>query len=121
MPTTIGSRVREGYRPPLDATAVRKLRESGAIIFGKPNLADFGIESRVLLMVLHTRMGTEFEHHSSSPGLEIFTKSESPMELESGNFLGGNAKSGHPIVMRFFIVGIAIMKQRTHTRHRSWT
>ncbi|KAE9459263.1 hypothetical protein C3L33_08831, partial [Rhododendron williamsianum] len=64
MPTTVGSGVLEGYRPPLDATAVRKLRESGAIIFGKTNLNDFGIESRVLLMVLHTRIcPEEYEEH----------------------------------------------------------
>ncbi|KAI8573563.1 hypothetical protein RHMOL_Rhmol01G0287200 [Rhododendron molle] len=31
-------------------------------------------------------MGTELQHQSSSHGLEIFTKYESPMELESGNF-----------------------------------
>ncbi|KAG5545180.1 hypothetical protein RHGRI_017608 [Rhododendron griersonianum] len=49
-----------------------------------------------------SRIGTEFEHQSSSHGLEIFTKNKSPMELESGIFGGGNAKSGHPIVMRFF-------------------
>ncbi|KAI8543211.1 hypothetical protein RHMOL_Rhmol08G0199600 [Rhododendron molle] len=30
---------------PFDAVGVRKLRESGAIIFGKTNLDDFGIES----------------------------------------------------------------------------
>ncbi|KAG5536452.1 hypothetical protein RHGRI_024023 [Rhododendron griersonianum] len=44
MPTTVGSRVLEGYRPPFDAAVVRKLREGGAIIFGKTNLDDFGIE-----------------------------------------------------------------------------
>ncbi|KAG5566633.1 hypothetical protein RHGRI_002255 [Rhododendron griersonianum] len=33
----------------------------------------------------------------------------------SGAFItGGNAKSGHPVVMRFLIAGIVIMKRRTH-------
>lgn len=45
MPTTAGSRVLEGYRPPFDATAVRKLRESGAILVGKTNLDEFGMGS----------------------------------------------------------------------------
>ncbi|KAI8543206.1 hypothetical protein RHMOL_Rhmol08G0199600 [Rhododendron molle] len=63
---------------PFDAVGVRKLRESGAIIFGKTNLDDFGIES-------------------TTEGAFITRR---------------NAKSGHPIVMRFFIVGIVIMKQR---------
>ncbi|XP_052178897.1 glutamyl-tRNA(Gln) amidotransferase subunit A, chloroplastic/mitochondrial [Diospyros lotus] len=45
MPSTAGSRILEGYRPPFDATAVRKLRESGAIIVGKTNLDEFGMGS----------------------------------------------------------------------------
>ncbi|KAL0301394.1 UNVERIFIED_CONTAM: Glutamyl-tRNA(Gln) amidotransferase subunit A, chloroplastic/mitochondrial [Sesamum radiatum] len=36
MPSTAGSRLLENYRPPFDATAVRKLRESGAIVVGRP-------------------------------------------------------------------------------------
>ncbi|GFZ05724.1 amidase family protein [Actinidia rufa] len=45
MPSTAGSRALEGYRPPFDATAVRKLRESGAIVIGKTNLDEFGMGS----------------------------------------------------------------------------
>lgn len=45
MPTTAGSRLLENYRPPFDATAVRKLRESGAIVVGKTNLDEFGMGS----------------------------------------------------------------------------
>ncbi|KAK3042413.1 hypothetical protein RJ639_000137 [Escallonia herrerae] len=45
MPSTAGSRILEGYRPPFDATAVRKLRESGAIVVGKTNLDEFGMGS----------------------------------------------------------------------------
>lgn len=45
MPSTAGSRILENYRPPFDATAVKKLRENGAIIIGKTNLDEFGMGS----------------------------------------------------------------------------
>lgn len=45
MPSTAGSRVLEGYRPPFDATAVKKVRELGGIVVGKTNLDEFGMGS----------------------------------------------------------------------------
>lgn len=45
MASTGGSRILEGYRPAFDATAVRKLREKGAIVVGKTNLDEFGMGS----------------------------------------------------------------------------
>ncbi|KAJ8429713.1 hypothetical protein Cgig2_013785 [Carnegiea gigantea] len=45
MPSTAGSRVLEGYKPPFDATAVRKVRELGGILVGKTNLDEFGMGS----------------------------------------------------------------------------
>ncbi len=41
MPTTGGSLVFDGYQPKDDAWQVKKLREAGAIILGKSNLAEF--------------------------------------------------------------------------------
>ena len=45
MPSSDGSRALEGYRLPIDATAVMKLRESEAIVIGKTNMDEFGMGS----------------------------------------------------------------------------
>jgi aspartyl-tRNA(Asn)/glutamyl-tRNA(Gln) amidotransferase subunit A len=37
-----GSRILEGYRPPFDATAVARMRESGRALIGKTNMDEFG-------------------------------------------------------------------------------
>jgi aspartyl-tRNA(Asn)/glutamyl-tRNA(Gln) amidotransferase subunit A len=45
LPTTCASRVLEGYISPFEATAVRKLREAGAVVLGKTNLDEFAMGS----------------------------------------------------------------------------
>ncbi len=44
-PSTAGSRILQGYRPPYDATAVAKLEAAGAVILGKLNCDEFAMGS----------------------------------------------------------------------------
>jgi aspartyl-tRNA(Asn)/glutamyl-tRNA(Gln) amidotransferase subunit A len=44
-PTTAGSRILEGYRPPYTATAVRQLDAAGARVLGKTNMDEFAMGS----------------------------------------------------------------------------
>jgi aspartyl-tRNA(Asn)/glutamyl-tRNA(Gln) amidotransferase subunit A len=45
VPSTSGSRILEGYRPPYTATAVEKLTSAGAPMLGKTNMDEFAMGS----------------------------------------------------------------------------
>lgn len=64
MPSTGGSRILENYRPPFDATAVKRVRELGGIVVGKTNMDEFGMGSTTeasAFQVLFLYISVQFE------------------------------------------------------------
>ncbi|HET6817892.1 MAG TPA: Asp-tRNA(Asn)/Glu-tRNA(Gln) amidotransferase subunit GatA [Mycobacteriales bacterium] len=54
VPTTAGSRILEGWKPPYDATIVERMRAAGIVVLGKTNMDEFA-------------MGSSTEHSAYGP------------------------------------------------------
>jgi aspartyl-tRNA(Asn)/glutamyl-tRNA(Gln) amidotransferase subunit A len=54
VPTTAGSKILEGWKPPYDATIVTKMRDAGIVVLGKTNMDEFA-------------MGSSTEHSAYGP------------------------------------------------------
>ena len=85
VPTTCGSRVLEGWRPPYDSTVVERLRAADIVILGKTNMDEFA-------------MGSSTEHSAYGP-------THNPWDLER---IPGGSGGGSSAAVASFEAPLAI-------------
>src|SRR5436305_13186777 len=65
VPTTAGSRILDGWRPPYDATIVERMRSAGIVVLGKTNMDEFA-------------MGSSTEHSAFGPSRNPWDLTRTP-------------------------------------------
>jgi len=85
VPTTCGSRILEGWRPPYDSTVVERLRAADIVVLGKTNMDEFA-------------MGSSTEHSAYGP-------TRNPWDLER---IPGGSGGGSSAAIASFEAPLAI-------------
>jgi aspartyl-tRNA(Asn)/glutamyl-tRNA(Gln) amidotransferase subunit A len=85
VPTTCGSRILEGWRPPYDSTVVERLRAADIVVLGKTNMDEFA-------------MGSSTEHSAYGP-------TRNPWDLER---IPGGSGGGSSAALAAFEAPLAI-------------